>query len=172
MSEAIAPRRSVARYALFTVPLVLLAGLASGRIAGSGYGNPWFDALVKPEAMPPGWVFGVAWSILYILLGLVLALLLHAPAGRERTRALALFALQLALNFAWSTIFFARHDVPLALTLVAAMVALAVASVFLFGAIRRAAGALMLPYVAWLGFATWLTLQIAVLNSAALTLVR
>ena len=61
---------------------------------------------------------------------------------------------------------------PLALTLVAAMVALAVASVVLFGAIRRAAGALMLPYVAWLGFATWLTLQIAVLNPAALTLVR
>ena len=73
-----------------------LPGSPPGRIAGSGYGNPWFDALVKPEAMPPGWVFGVAWTILYILLGLVLALLLHAPAGRERTRALALFALQLA----------------------------------------------------------------------------
>ena len=59
-------RLSFLRYALFTVPAVLLLGTISGRIANSGYGNPWFDALTKPAFMPPGWVFGAAWTLLYI----------------------------------------------------------------------------------------------------------
>ena len=80
-------RMSFLRYALVTVPLVLLLGLLSGRIANSGYGNPWFDALAKPEAMPPGWAFGAAWTTLYILLGLALALVLHARGARGRGKA-------------------------------------------------------------------------------------
>jgi hypothetical protein len=55
-------------------------------------GNAWFDALEKPAIMPPGWVFGLAWTILYILLGLALALILHARGARGRGLALALFA--------------------------------------------------------------------------------
>ena len=75
-------RMSFLRWALVTVPAVLLLGTLSGRASNSGYGNPWFDALVKPEAMPPGWVFGAAWTILYILLGLALAMILNARGSR------------------------------------------------------------------------------------------
>src|SRR4051812_28155151 len=71
-------RMSYLRYALFTVPAILLLGTLSGRASMSGYGNPWFDALAKPGFMPPGWAFGVAWTILYILLGLSLAMILNA----------------------------------------------------------------------------------------------
>jgi translocator protein len=62
-------RMSYLRWALVTVPGVMFLGFLSGRASQSGYGNPWFDALIKPAIMPPGWLFGVAWSILYVMSG-------------------------------------------------------------------------------------------------------
>jgi benzodiazapine receptor len=160
-------RMSFLRYALVTVPLVLLLGTISGRASGSGYGNPWFDALAKPDFMPPGWVFGAAWTLLYVLLGLVLAMLLHARGAHRRGRVLALFLIQLLLNFAWSPLFFAFHEVGAALALIGAMIALSVALVVLLWPIRRVAALLMLPYLAWLCFAALLTAGIASLNPDA-----
>lgn len=164
-------RMSYLRYALVTVPLVLLFGIVSGRLANSGYGNPWFDALAKPEAIPPGWVFGLAWTLLYILLGLALALVLHAHGAPRRGRAVGLFLLQLALNYAWSPVFFAWHQVRIALMIVVAMAVIGAAAAWLFGRIRPVAGLLMLPYLAWLIFAAWLTFQVMVLNPDAEALV-
>jgi tryptophan-rich sensory protein len=164
-------RMSFLRYALVTVPAVLLFGTLSGRASNSGYGNAWFDALVKPEAMPPGWMFGVAWTILYILLGLALAMILHARGSRGRPLALALFFAQLLLNYSWSPIFFAMHEVRLALFVIAAMLALAIATTVRFAGIRRSAALLMLPYLAWLCFAGYLNYRIVELNPGAEALV-
>lgn len=164
-------RMSFLRYALVTVPLILLLGILSGRASNSGYGNPWFDALVKPEAMPPGWLFSVAWTILYILLGLALAMILHARGARGRPLALGLFAAQFLLNLAWSPIFFAAHQVGTALIVIVVMLALAIATTVAFGRIRRTAAWLMVPYLAWLCFAGVLNYQIDVLNPDAETLV-
>jgi len=74
MSERAKPilKGSYLGWATITVPIILLLGIASGRLSDSGYGNEWFDALVKPAIMPPGWAFGVAWSILYILMAAAL----------------------------------------------------------------------------------------------------
>jgi translocator protein len=160
-------RMSFLRYALFTVPAVLLLGTVSGRLAAAGDGNPWFDALQKPAAMPPGWIFGAAWTILYVLLGLALALVLHARGARGRGPALALFALQLLLNFAWSPLFFAWHEVGAAFWTIVAMILLSAAAAILFWRIRRAAALLMLPYIAWLGFAAALVWQVDRLNPDA-----
>ena len=160
-------RMSFLRYALFTVPAILLLGTVSGRISGSGSGNAWFAALQKPAIMPPGWAFGAAWTILYIALGLALALILHARGARGRGAALALFFLQLLLNFAWSPLFFAYHEVAAAFWTIVAMILLAAATAILFWRIRRAAALLMLPYLAWLGFAALLTWQIGALNPEA-----
>jgi tryptophan-rich sensory protein len=161
---------SFLRWALVTIPAVLLLGTLSGRASNSGYGNPWFDALVKPEAMPAGWVFGAAWTTLYILLGLALAMILNARGSRGRPLALSLFFAQLALNYSWSPIFFAMHQVRTALVIIALMLALAMAAAFLFARIRKAAGLLMLPYLAWLCFAAFLNYQIIQLNPTAETL--
>ena len=160
-------RMSFLRYALFTVPAIVLLGAVSGRIANSGYGNPWFDALQKPAIMPPGWVFGAAWTTLYILLGLAVALILHAKGARGRGLALGLFVLQLLINYAWSPLFFAYHEVGAAFWTILAMILVSAVVAILFWRIRRAAGLLMLPYIAWLCFAALLTWQIGLLNPRA-----
>ena len=160
-------RMSFLRYALFTVPAILLLGTVSGRISGSGYGNAWFDSLQKPAIMPPGWAFGVAWTILYVLLGLALALVLHARGARGRGPATPRFVGQLLLNFAWSPLFFAYHEVGAAFWTIVAMTLLAAAAAGLFWRIRRAAALLMLPYIAWLCFAALLTWQVGALNPEA-----
>ena len=160
-------RLSFLRYALVTVPLVLLLGTVSGRIANSGYGNPWFDALTKPAIMPPGWVFGMVWTLLYILLGVALAMLLYARGARWRGLTLILFVAQLTLNYFWSPAFFAYHQIGLALLLIAAMIVLTVILIVLLWWIRRVAALLLLPYLAWLCFAALLTWQIGVLNPGA-----
>ena len=164
-------RMSYLRYALFTAPLILLLGTVSGRIANSGYGNPWFDALAKPAFMPEGWVFGVAWTLLYVLLGLSLAMLLHARGARYRRTAIALFLAQLAANYAWSPLFFAWHQPGPALALIALMIAFGVALVVLLWWIRRVAALLLLPYLAWLVFAAMLNFEIVARNPDAETLV-
>jgi tryptophan-rich sensory protein len=162
---------SLLRYALVTVPLVLLLGTLSGRASNSGYSNDWFAALEKPAAMPPAWVFPVAWTILYIMIGLALAIVLHARGARGRGVAVGVFVAQLLLNYSWSPLFFAMHETRAALVLILAMLVLAVAAAVLFGKIRRAAGLLMLPYLAWLAFAGYLNYAIVALNPGADTLV-
>ena len=164
-------RMSLLRYALVTVPLILLIGTVSGRASNSGYSNAWFAALEKPEAMPPAWAFPVAWSILYVMLGLALAMVLSARGARGRSVAVGIFLLQLVFNFAWSPVFFAMHQVRTALFLIGAMLLLAILAAILFGRIRRAAGLLMVPYIAWLAFAAYLNYGIVELNPGAETLV-
>jgi tryptophan-rich sensory protein len=153
--------------ALVTVPVVLGLGILSGRLANSGYGNPWFDALVKPDAMPPGWTFGAAWTLLYILQGLALAIVLNARGNGLRGTAVTLFIVQFALNLAWSPLFFALHQVTAALWLIIVMFVAALAATLAFGRIRRVAGWLMVPYLAWLCFAAALNNDIRRLNPGA-----
>lgn len=162
---------SFLRHALVTVPAVVLLGSLSGRLAGSGYGNPWFDALEKPAFMPPGWVFGAAWTLLYILLGFVLAMILHARGACGRSLVLGLFLAQLALNYAWSPLFFAFHRTVAALLVILVMVGLTAAAAALSWEIRRTAALLMLPYLAWLCFAAALTFEVVRLNPGAAELV-
>lgn len=163
-------RMSFLRWALFTVPLVLLLGIGAGRLAGSGDGNAWFAALAKPEIIPPGWVFGVVWAGLYILLGFALAIILHARRAHGRRLAITVFAVQFAMSLAWPSLFFAEHAVEAAFLLLVALVVAASITTILFARIRTGAGLLMLPYVGWLLFAALLTFEIDRLNPDAETL--
>lgn len=155
------------KVALITVPAILLAGMASGWLSGSGYGNPWFDALEKPFFMPPGWTFGVVWPVLYVLMGIALAMILVLPSSPKRRTALVLFFSQLALNFVWSPIFFAGHDISLAKIVILLMAVLAAAAAGQFLRLRKAAGLLLIPYLAWLIFAAMLNAAIENLNPGA-----
>lgn len=157
-------RMSFLRVSLVVVPLVLFLGILSGAVAGSASDNPWFAALVKPAAMPPGWVFPLAWAALYILTGFALAIIVAARRAAGRGIAIGLFVVQLALNLAWSPIFFAGHQIGLALAVILLMVLFALVTTLAFARIRRGAALLMLPYLAWLCFAAWLNHGIDVLN--------
>jgi translocator protein len=164
-------RMSFARWAMVTVPATVLLGFLSGRLANSGYGNPWFDALSRPESFPPGWIFGVVWSVLYVLLGIALAMVINARGARGRGIALGLYGVQFALNLLWSPLFFAAHQVTLALALMIVLLALAIATTVAFARIRKQAAWLMLPYLVWLSMATILNFQVDRLNPDAETLV-
>jgi tryptophan-rich sensory protein len=159
------------RWSLITVPAILLAGMVSARLGDSGYGNIWFDQLAKPALMPPGWVFPFAWSILYMLMALALAMILASERGKARSVATTLFIIQLGLNLAWSPVFFGQHRIMLAFGLIIAILLWAGATAAIFWRIQRIAGLLMLPYLAWLVFAGVLNWQIHRLNPQGIPLV-
>jgi benzodiazapine receptor len=167
--ETEAEDRGWSKVALITVPTILLGGMASGWLSGSGYGNPWFDALEKPFFMPPGWIFGVVWPVLYVLMGIALAMILVLPSSPKRRTALVLFVSQLVLNFVWSPIFFAAHDIGLAKIVILLMAVLAAAAAGQFLRLRKPAGLLLIPYLAWLIFAAMLNAAIENLNPDAST---
>ena len=158
---------SYLRWALVTVPAIVLLGMLSGYIANSGYQNRWFAALVKPEFMPQGWVFGAAWTVLYILLGLSIAVIIHARGARLRGLAIVLFLVQFAANLAWSPLFFRAHLITEAFYLIVAMIVLTTVMVALFARIRTVAALLLVPYLGWLIFASVLTYSVDKLNPGA-----
>lgn len=160
-------RMSFLRTALFTVPAVVLLGTLSGLLSNSGDGNAWYRALVLPSFQPPSWAFGVVWPILYICLGLSLAMIIHARGAPRRGLVLTIFLVQLAINYAWSPVFFGLHQVTLALGLIVIMVALTLLLIALTWRIRPAAALLLLPYLAWICFATALNYRIMVDNPNA-----
>lgn len=164
-------RLAFLRWAIVTVPFILLLGFASGRLFPSGDESSWYQMLVKPEATPPGWVFPVAWAAIYVLLGLALAMIVNARGSRLRRPALILFAVQMVANLAWSPLFFGYHQVSAALLLLALIFMLALATTFVFARIRKGAAWLLVPYLAWLCFAGVLNYQIDQLNPNAETLV-
>jgi len=117
--------------------------------------------------MPPGWAFGVVWPILYGLMGIALAMILALPPSPERKSALVLFFVQLALNFAWSPIFFAGHDISLAKWVIFVMTVVAALAAGKFMRLKKPAGLLLIPYLGWLVFAATLNSTIEALNPGA-----
>lgn len=160
-------RLAYLRWAVVTVPLILLLGFLSARLAPSGSENLWYMRLDKPAAMPPGWAFPLAWSILYILLGLAIAMVINARRARLRGPAITLFVLQMLLNLAWTPVFFGLHQVKTALILIGVLFGLALVTSFLFGRVRKGAALLMLPYLIWICYAAFLLYRIDTLNPNA-----
>lgn len=164
-------RSEFLRRAVVCVPLILLLGFASGQLVASGSQNGWYRMLQQPPVGPPEWAFPVVWSILYVLLGLALAIVLSARGARGRGVAIGLFVVQMVLNLVWSPLFFGAHQVTTALFVVVALFFAALATTFAFGRIRPLAAWLLVPYLAWLVVASALNWQIDRLNPDAETLV-
>ncbi len=160
-------RLAFLRWAVVTVPFVLLLGFTSARLVPSGSQNPWYAALIKPEHMPPEWAFPASWAAIYVLMGLALAMIINARGSTLRGPAIILFAVQMAVNLAWTPVFFGMHQVQTALILLGVLGVLVIATIVLFGRIRLGAGVLLLPYLAWVGYAGFLLYQIDQLNPGA-----
>ena len=159
--------RGVWRKALVTVPLIVIAGSLIGLLSNSGESNAWYAALERPSFQPPGWAFGAAWTTLYTMMAIALAVILDAPRSRPRRVALALFGAQLALNFAWSPVFFGGGMIDVGLLVILAMNVLVTMTIIAFWKIRPLAGALLIPYLAWLCVAAALNHETGRLNPGA-----
>jgi translocator protein len=151
--------------------LALLGFLAAVFVVGAignvftSAGMPdWYMSLEKPAFNPPSWVFGPVWTALYIAMA-VAAWLVWRDAGFDGARAaLTLFFVQLALNLAWSGIFFALREPGWAFVEIVALWAAILATMILFFRHSTWAGALLVPYLAWVSFAAVLNFEIWRLN--------
>ncbi len=155
-------RASFLRWALFMVPLIMLVGFAAGQLGGPD--TPWFAALAKPAIYPPPAVFGIVWSILFVMIGLALAIVASAWGAAGREVALVAFAIHFIVNQSWTAVFFGLQDMFAALMILAFGVGSLLIAMALVFRVRRAAAALLLPYFAWLCFATALNYQFIVAN--------
>ncbi len=128
----------------------------------------WYAALARPAWSPPNWIFAPVWTLLYLLMG-VSAWLVWRRAGFGGARlALGIFGVQLALNALWSWLFFGLHRPDLALVDIVLLWGAILAVVILFGRVDKVAGALQLPYLAWVTFAMALNGAIWWLNRGRL----
>lgn len=141
--------------------LCFAAAAAGGLATDTG---AWFDALRKPPWNPPNWVFSPVWTTLYALMAVAAWLVWKRRGFGAASTALALFLVQLALNVAWSFLFFAAQSPGLAFAEIVVLWAAILATVVAFWRIRPLAGALLLPYLAWVTFAAALNFAIWRLN--------
>lgn len=135
-----------------------LSSLASGNSAGV------YTVLALPPLSPPGWLFGVVWPLLYLLMGIAVYLIYQTPKTKQRDVATTLFWLQLAVNFVWPVVFFRFELHWLAVVVILLLDALVLLTTIAFFRIKKWAGLLLLPYLAWILFATYLNIGIALLN--------
>ena len=149
---------------IFAILICEGTGVISGLIANTGM-NPWFGTLNKPSWNPPAYLFAPVWTMLYLLMGISLWLIWksNTPAP-QKSNAIILFALQLFLNFWWSIIFFKFHSPALALADIILMLILILFTIISFSKISKPAAWLLVPYIAWVSFATILNYTIWMLN--------
>ena len=152
------------RKALIICLLIPLAvgGLAAWLTMGS---MAQFAALAQPPLSPPGWVFPVVWTILYLLMGWASFLIWKSGAPQAaKKRALGLYGVQLAVNFVWPLLFFRAGLYGFALIWLVILLVLVAETMLAFGRIDRRAAWLLAPYFLWLLFAAYLNAGVWLLN--------
>lgn len=164
------PRRTGVELAAlvgFLAASALVAWLGSQATISNVTG--WYAAADKAPWSPPNWVFGPVWTLLYTAMA-VAGWLVWRSRSPNRTAALTVYGVQLALNLAWTPVFFGLYPewgsaaLWLALGIIIALALAVAGAVLLFGPIRRTAGVLMLPYLSWVVFASSLNLWAAAHN--------
>ena len=139
--------------------LVCFATAALGGL-GSVHAGAFYQALVRPPWAPPGWLFGPVWTLLYLCMAIAAWLVWRERGFAGARSALSLFLIQLALNGLWTWLFFVWHLGALAFIEVLILWVLILSTIIAFWRIRPVAGVLLLPYLAWVSFASALTLAV------------
>ncbi len=149
---------------VFSILLPQLVGTVGAFFTFSSIAS-WYMYLEKPGFTPPDWVFGPVWSTLYILMGISLFLVVRHSMNGKNIRAVQIFFLQLFLNLLWSIVFFGSHSIGGGLVVIIVMWFLIVITILKFAKHSGYAALLLLPYLAWVTFATYLNFVIFMLNS-------
>lgn len=149
---------------LFCVALCEGVGLLSGLLSGNQ--REFFNSLVKPPLSPPGVLFPIVWTILYGMMGVALYFVITSARGsyREQRSAVIYFALQLAVNFSWSIVFFRFEALLAAAVVIVLLDLLVIITMIKFKEINKLSFWLLIPYLAWILFATYLNFGFAMLN--------
>jgi tryptophan-rich sensory protein len=148
----------------------LIVGFIAAAIGGAAsiQAGPFYTQLVRPDWAPPALIFGPVWTILYALMGIAAWLVWRVGGFRAAKSALTLFLVQLMLNALWSWLFFGWRLGALAFTDTLLLCAFIVATVIAFWRIRPLAGALLVPYLLWVSFASALNYSVWQLNPQVL----
>jgi tryptophan-rich sensory protein len=141
--------------------------LAAGWSGSRYLPGAWYQALAKPAWTPPDAVFAPAWAVLYVLMAVAAWLVWRRAGFRGAGLALSLFLAQLVLNALWSYLFFGAHRPGLAFFEIVVLWATILVVAGLFWRAVRLAGVLMLPYLAWVGFAACLNFALWQMNQGA-----
>lgn len=144
---------------------VVACAAVSGIVFSYDGTSGWYGGLAKPEWTPPPWVFGPAWTVLYVLMALSAWVVWLRRDRVVVWPALVVFAVQLELNALWPLFFFGLRRPDLGLMDVVLLLAVIMANVVVFWRVSRLAGMLLVPYLAWTGFATVLNFAIWRLNA-------
>jgi translocator protein len=147
------------------LPVAAVAvALVLGQIATFPNLAPWYSGLAKPIFNPPNWVFGPVWTTLYALMAFAAWRIMRLPPSPMRRTALILFFGQLALNAAWSWMFFAAHSPLLGLVNIVPQFALILATIVAFRPLDGVAALCLTPLAVWVGYASLLNAAIWWLN--------
>ena len=148
---------------LISIALTQLVGLLS--ILSSGDMKAYSNVLNKPPFAPPDWLFGVAWPILYLLLGIAVYLIYASVRRRnDRLRAIWYYAIQLLINVVWSVTVFRFHQIELAIGVLVILILLVLKTMQVFRRINVHSMRLMIPYMLWLLYALYLNVGIYLVN--------
>ena len=147
---------------LLCLAIPLGVGGLSALVSG---GMDSFEVIRKPPLSPPGWLFPVVWTVLYLLMGYASYRILKSGAEQEKVnKALTLYGIQLALNFLWSPVFFGFEWYLVAFLILVAMWVFIYLTIKSFSETDKTAGDLLLPYLLWVTFAGYLNLGVYILN--------
>jgi translocator protein len=148
-----------------TVSICLLVGYLSSIVTQSTI-KTWYPTLIKPSFNPPNWIFAPVWTLLFILMGIAAGLVWDKLDYKRELvkKGMFFFAVQLALNALWSYLFFGLQNVFLALIEIILLWLIIFETYLIFRKIDKKTSNLLLPYLAWVGFATILTASIFWLN--------
>ena len=157
-------KSDIAALAVF-VALCFAVAAVGGAVTATSVGI-WYGQLAKPAFNPPDWMFGPVWTVLYLLMAIA-AWRVWCRRGRTHGAGLALgaWAVQLALNLCWSFLFFGARMIGAALAEIVVLLAAILVTTGLFWRIDRLGGALLIPYAAWVAFATVLNAALWWLNA-------
>lgn len=153
-------------------PVALVAAVLSCIILGSLGGivtrtgpDTWYALLAKPAFSPPGWLFGPVWTLLFILMGISLWMVWKEGIEKRDVRiALGIFAMQFLFNIAWSFLFFGMQSPFLGLVDILILWVLILATIVCFFRVQKTAAYLLIPYILWVSFASFLNYTIYILN--------
>lgn len=123
-----------------------------------------YESLEKPPLSPPSYIFGIVWTILFILMG-ISAYMIYESDNPLKKKALTVYGVQLIMNFIWPLLFFGAQAYVLSAVWIVALWLVIIYMIILFYKIKPAAAFLQIPYLLWVTFAGWLNIWIAILNN-------